>query len=62
VIGEPVHVSIDFEKETTAMTSKAKQIKMIRKRKKKANKANLKADQKRIDNNNEVLVNLAREE
>lgn len=37
------------------MTSKAKQLKMIRKRKKSAHKANRKADQKRIDMNNELL-------
>jgi hypothetical protein len=44
------------------MTSKAKQIKMIRKRKDKAHKANLKTDQKRIARNHEVLSNLAKEE
>ncbi len=37
------------------MTSKTYQIKMIRKRKKSANKENRKADQKRIDKNAEVL-------
>jgi len=37
------------------MTSKTNQIKMIRKRKKRAHKANRKVDQKRIAQNNEVL-------
>ncbi len=37
------------------MTSKTNQLKMIRKRKKRANKTNRKADQKRIDRNYEIL-------
>ena len=37
------------------MSSKAQQLKMIRKHKKRAHKANRKADQKRIDQNNELL-------
>lgn len=37
------------------MTSKTKQIKIIRKNKQRAHKANRKADQKRIDKNNELL-------
>ena len=37
------------------MTSKTYQIKMIRKRKKRAHKANRKADQKRISQNHNVL-------
>jgi hypothetical protein len=37
------------------MTSKTDQKKMIKKRKRHAHKANLKADQKRIDKNHEIL-------
>ena len=44
------------------MTSKAKQIKMIRKRKDKAHKPNVKADRKRIEKNHEVLTKLAQED
>jgi hypothetical protein len=44
------------------MTSKSKQIKMIRKRKDKAHKANVKTDQKRIEKNHEVLTNLAKQD
>jgi len=40
------------------MTSKRKKTEGARKRKKKPNKANLKADQKRIDKNREILREL----
>lgn len=43
------------------MTSKTYKVKMIRKKKKKAHKANLKVDQKRILKNEEVLAKLAEE-
>ena len=37
------------------MTSKTYQIKMIRKKKRRAHKANRKVDQKRFDRNHEIL-------
>jgi hypothetical protein len=44
------------------MTSKTWQIKMIRKKKRQAHKANRKADQKRIAKNEEVLANLSQKD
>jgi len=44
------------------MTSKTYQIKMIRKKKRKANKGNRKADQKRMLKNEQVLAKLAETE
>lgn len=43
------------------MTSKTYQVKMIRKKKRKAHKENRKADYKRILKNEEVLAKLAEE-
>jgi hypothetical protein len=54
--GEPARFFYFFDEwSVKQMTSKSKQLKSIRKNKKKANKANLKADQKRIAKNIALL-------
>lgn len=52
------HKDFDERKGATPMASKRKKTEGARKRKKKPNKANLKADQKRIEKNLEILRDL----
>lgn len=59
---QTIQYSEKIPKETIRMTSKTWQIKMIRKKKRHAHKANRKADQKRIARNEEVLALLSKQD